>query len=162
MLYIKTNQYNLLYTSVSPHRTITNPTYLLSMEHAQSGKKYQVIPENVTSLSGSPYNARYDIFKVGVFESGVNPTGGTINIDEVGQFYYSIREQVSTTNLNPSLSGEKLEEGLLYLTQDFTDTYYYSGGTVNVYDPTETPTYHILQEDEYHILTEDNNLLRQE
>jgi len=55
-----------------------------------------------------------------------------------------------------------LEEGLLYLTQDFTDTYYYTGGTVNVYDPTETETYHILQENEYHLLAENNDLLTQE
>lgn len=86
----------------------------------------------------------------------------TVNIDEVGQFYYSIRQQSSKTNVDCSLSGDKLEEGLLYLTQDFTDTYYYTGGTVNVYDPTETPTYHILQENEYHLLTENNDLLRQE
>jgi VCBS repeat-containing protein len=72
---------------------------------------------------------------VGVFESGVNPTGGTINIDEVGQFFYSIREQVSSTNLNPSLSGDKLEEGILIVSTDFTDTYYYTGGTGEVYYP---------------------------
>lgn len=162
MLYLSANSYNNLYVSVSPHKTLSNPTYLLCIEHAQSGKKYQVIPENITSISGAPYNARYDILRIGVFESGVNPTGGTVNIDEVGQFYYSIREQISNTNLNPSLSGDKLEEGLLYLTQDFTDTYYYTGGTINVYDPTETPTYHILQEDEYHVLTENNDLLTQE
>lgn len=324
MLYIKGNQFNTVYTSVSPHKTISNPTYLMCLEHAQSGKKYSFIPQNVTSFSGSPYNNRYDLFRFNVSESGVNLTGGTrywtkrkppalvysdcnrynpaallgtdkiyinqtrvlpgivgfiqifldtkdngeiftggtffadgvdlsvpmsfnlegsgcfteripyaqiplattnqgytattftytletnsgrtfsdtlylasikeindiepwkyygdeyqdnfripeypitylgettVNIDEVGQFYYSIRQQSSKTNIDCSLSGDKLEEGLLYLTQDFTDTYYYTGGTVNVYDPTETPTYHILQEDEFHILTEDNNLLTQE
>ena len=161
MLYITGNGYNLLYVSVSPHKTLSNPYYLLSMEHGQTGKKYQVIPENVTSVSGSPYNQRYDILKVGVFESGVNPTGGTINIDEVGQFFYSIREQVSSTNLNPSLSGDKLEEGILIVSTDFTDTYYYSGGTGEVYYP-DTQTYHILQEDEFHLLTENNELLTQE
>ena len=321
MLYIQGNQFNTVYTSVSPHKTISNPTYLMCLEHAQSGKRYSFIPQNVTSFTGSPYNNRYDLFRFKVSESGVNLTGGTrawywqyppnvvnddarlkgtgksypqmnlwnnstlhfltawfdwedvndrmddvnhtgftitindflytgttsiirdargggtdrvnigitpsfigfplneiekisytgtttggtsisntiyvanweevssnepwkyygdenvlpnktypitylgettVNIDEVGQFYYSIREQSSKTNIDCSLSGDKLEEGLLYLTQDFTDTYYYTGGTVNVYDPTETPTYHILQEDEYHILTENNDLLTQE
>jgi len=314
MLYIKSNQFNTVYTSVSPHKTISNPTYLMCLEHAQSGKKYSFIPQNITSFSGSPYNDRYDLFRFKVAESGVDLTGGTrawyyqisptiqyanltqsankgnryifmswegapdgewgvyidspnvgevvtggtwtidgvsvpieqildfgkgnigisvwvdgsntsgttyqysfttnsgrtfsdtlyltsmdeideykpwdyytnpcnvgilpaagcpgypttylgettVNIDEVGQFYYSIREQTSKINTNCSLSGDKLETGLLYLTQDFTDTYYYTGGTVNVYDPTETQTYHILQEDDFHILTEDNNLLTQE
>lgn len=318
MLYIKSNQFNTVYTSVSPHKTISNPTYLMCLEHAQSGKKYSFIPQNITSFSGSPYNDRYDLFRFKVSESGVDLTGGTrawyyqvsptiqyanltqsankgnryifmswevdsqpdidgewgvyidspnvgevvtggtwtidgtsvplerildfgkgnigisiwmedpyldgkvheysfttnsgrtfsdtlylatmnevntirpwnyhsstcnvsvdpregctgypttylgdttVNIDEVGQFYYSIREQVSPINTTCSLSGDKLESGLLYLTQDFTDTYYYTGGTVNVYDPTETETYHILQEDDFHILTENNNLLTQD
>jgi len=322
MLYIEGNKFNTVYTSVSPHKTISNPTYLMCLEHAQSGKKWSFIPQNVTPFSGSPYNNRYDLFRFKVAESGENLTGGTrnwywnyppnlvyndarykgtgksypvmslwtsdalaffnvyfdwedvndrmddindtgytitinnqpytgvtlvirtpsgggidrcsigitpliigfplnqiekisytgtstggtsisntiyvanweqvleaqpwsyygdelsalsnksypitplgttsVNIDEVGQFYYSIREQSSPININCSSSGEKLEEGLLYLTQDFTDTYYYTGGTVNVYDPTETPTYHILQEDEYHLLTENNDLLTQE
>ena len=318
MLYIKSNQFNTVYTSVSPHKTISNPTYLMCLEHAQSGKKYSFIPQNVTPFTGSPYNDRYDLFRFKVAESGVDLTGGTrswyhtlpnatiyddpkykgtgksypqfalwnstinilnirfdwedvndgmdtvndtgftvtindqvytgttavvrdepsgvdrvaialtdvtspvplediykiaytgtttggtsitntiyvatgievqdaepwtyygdssvqlknypitplgetvVNIDEVGQFYYSIREQVSPINTTCSLSGDKLESGLLYLTQDFTDTYYYTGGTVNVYDPTETQTYHILQEDDFHILTENNNLLTQD
>jgi len=321
MLYIEGNKFNTVYTSVSPHKTISNPTYLMCLEHAQSGKRWSFIPQNVTSFSGSPYNNRYDLFRFKVAESGENLTGGTrnwysqnspnyvnddvrlkgtgksypsmypwqsssfgvisfqfdwedvndrmddvndtgftitfndvlytgntiivrdsrgggtdevriattipilgfplneiekisytgtstggtsisntiyvanweevaaaepwtyygdelydglksypitplgetiVNIDEVGQFYYSIREQSSPINIDCSLSGDKLEEGLLYLTQDFTDTYYYTGGTVNVYDPTETPTYHILQEDEYHLLTENNDLLTQE
>ena len=321
MLYIEGNKFNTVYTSVSPHKTLSNPTYLMCVEHAQSGKKWSFIPQNVTSFTGSPYNDRYDLFRFKVAESGENLTGGTrnwygqnspnyvnddvrlkgtgksypnmypwqsstfgvisfqfdwedvndrmddvndtgftitfndilytgttfvardsrgggtdevriativgilgfplneiekisytgtstggtsisntiyvanweevaaaepwkyygdelydglksypitplgettVNIDEVGQFYYSIREQSSPININCSLSGDKLEEGLLYLTQDFTDTYYYTGGTVNVYDPTETPTYHILQEDEYHLLTENNDLLTQE
>ena len=133
MLYLTGNGQNLLYVSVSPHKTLSNPYYLLSMEHAQTGKKFQVIPQNVTSVSGSPYNQRYDILKIDVVSSNQNPTGSTITIDEVGQFYYSIREQISSTNLNPSLSGDKLEEGLLIFTTDFIDTYYYSGGTGEVY-----------------------------
>ena len=323
MLYIESNKFNTVYTTVSPHKTLSNPTYLMCVEHAQSGKKWSFIPQNVTSFTGSPYNDRYDLFRFKVAESGVDLTGGTrawyyqyppnvvyndarykgtgksypimkvwteeelgileiyfdwsdlndrmddindtgftisyndviytsgnivqrparggfidratssftlsslgmplneiekisytgittggtimtntiyvanweevsssqpwryygdnndtptgypafpitflgettVDIDEVGQFYYSIREQTSKINTNCSLSGDKLETGLLYLTQDFTDTYYYTGGTVNVYDPTETDTYHILQEDEYHILTENNNLLTQD
>ncbi len=162
MLYITGSGFNLLYVSVSPHKTLSNPYYLLSMEHAQTGKKYQVIPQNVTQVSGSPYNSRYDILKLGVFNSNPNPTGGTITIDEVGQFYYSIREQVSSTNLNPLLSGDKLEEGLLIFTTDFTDTYYYSGNTGDVYYPPQPSTYYILQENGGHILSENNDLIRTE
>lgn len=77
MLYIQGNQFNTVYTSVSPHKTISNPTYLMCLEHAQSGKRYSFIPQNVTSFTGSPYNNRYDLFRFKVAESGVNLTGGT-------------------------------------------------------------------------------------
>lgn len=135
MLYISGGE-NLLYVSVSMHKTLSNPYYLLSMEHLQTGKKYQVIPENVTSVTGSPYNNRYDILKVGVFETE-DRVNGQVYIDEVGQFFYSIREQVSSTNLDPSLSGEKLEAGILFFDQSFSDTFYYSGETTETYYPIE-------------------------
>ena len=324
MLKISANTDNTIWVNASRNKTLSNPTYLMSLEHKVSGDRKYFIPQNITSFSGrTTYqeDPRVDLFKFGVYESGENLTGGTrswywlrspnyvnddvrlkgtgksypmtnlwqiiglnifivqfdwedvndrmddvndtgftinindqpytgltsvlretrgggtdegrvainptdlgfplneiekisytgtttggtsisntiyvanweevaatlpwnyygdvspniyksypitplgttsVNIDEVGQFYYSIREQSSPININCSSSGEKLEEGLLYLTQDFTDTYYYTGGTVNVYDPTEIPTYHILQEDEYHLLTENNDLLTQE
>lgn len=141
MLYISGGE-NLLYVSVSVHKTLSNPYYLLSMEHLQTGKKYQVIPENVTGVTGSPYNNRYDILKVGVYESE-DRVNGRVYIDEVGQFFYSIREQVSSTNLDPSLSGEKLEAGIMFFDQEFSDTFYYSGGTGETYypvNPTPLPT----------------------
>ena len=135
MLYI-TGGENLLYVSVSPHKTLPNPYYLLSMEHLQTGKKYQVITQNVTNVTVSPYNQRYDILKIGVFETE-DRVNGTVYIDEVGQFFYSIREQVSSTNLNPSLSGDKLEAGILFFDQSFSDTFYYSGETGETYYPVE-------------------------
>ena len=135
MLYISGGE-NLLYVSVSVHKTLSNPYYLLSMEHLQTGKKYQVIPENVTAVTGSPYNNRYDILKVGVYETE-DRVNGRVYIDEVGQFFYSIREQVSSTNLDPSLSGEKLEAGIMFFDQEFSDTFYYSGETTETYYPVE-------------------------
>ena len=141
MLYISGGE-NLLYVSVSMHKTLSNPYYLLSMEHLQTGKKYQVIPENVTAVTGSPYNNRYDILKVGVYETE-DRVNGRVYIDEVGQFFYSIREQVSSTNLDPSLSGEKLEAGIMFFDQAFSDTFYYTGGTGETYypvEPTPLPT----------------------
>lgn len=77
MLYIESNKFNTVYTTVSPHKTLSNPTYLMCVEHAQSGKKWSFIPQNVTSFTGSPYNDRYDLFRFKVAESGVDLTGGT-------------------------------------------------------------------------------------
>lgn len=310
MLYLSSNTTNIIYTSVSVHKTLSNPTYLMSLTHQQTGKRWSFIPQNITSISGTPYNNRYDLFKFNIAESGVNLTGGTkgwywqtppstvysdsrysgtsksylrinpivvnngfyqvirdfsntsetitggtmtlngisltsisvgnfnnieanswyilgnsqgdnsgllqvimktnlgntisesyyvtsiqnayneqpwtyygyssvgqlteinlpityidtptVNIDEIGEFRYSIREQINPVNLNPQFTTEVLETGIAYMYQGFDDIYYDKGGDDVVYNPSETQTYHILQENEYHILTEDNNLLRQE
>lgn len=50
----------------------------MSLEHKVSGDKTYFIPQNISSFSGSSaYDPRVDIFKFGVFEEGVNLTGGT-------------------------------------------------------------------------------------
>ena len=298
MLYLTGNSTNVIYTNVSSNKTLSNPTYLMSLTHAQTGKRWSFIPQNITSYSGNPYNSRYDIFKFDISDSQpenltggtnsyywqtppstvyqdsrysgtnksyvrINPiapnvfgvyqvirdlsdtneelTGGTItlngtslvsvgvsqfdvlngnswsiqgtsngvllsqsgklevtmetnsgntisetyyvtsmnnvnntepwtyygysdkgdlttvnlpithidtpsvNIDEIGEFTYSIREQVNPVNLNPSLAMNQLEVGLGYITELFSDQYYDSEEVSEVYDPdldypTPTPT----------------------
>ena len=297
MLYLSGNSDNVIYTEVSANKTLSNPTYLMSLTHAQTGKRWTFIPQNVSSYSGAPYNDRYDIFKFNIsggtqdltggtrawywqwspydtngqddrylgsnkvylrqipisetlmivqfevdwstddrFETGVKPdginfyindiewtgntntqdkagvdngqiqtvqiaigaafpatfqqeykfsyeftgTGGTvwsgsyyvptivevereqpwslygdsnlnnytnitlppthintpvINIDEIGEFTYSIREQSNPINLDPSLSMEQLEVGLAYITEGFTDTFYDNSESSTVYNP---------------------------
>jgi len=288
----------------------------MSLTHQQTGKRWSFIPQNITNISGSPYNQRYDLFKFNISESGVNLTGGTnvwywqtppssvygdsrysgtginylrlqpivpnlfgtislyvdfdneneqltggtmtlngeslssivvedslspynnawnirgtlsttnglydksgkleisaqsnsgntyggtyyvvsissinsiqpwtyygydnisqiilvnlpityletptVDIDEIGEFRYSIREQINPVNLNPEYTTEILETGLAYVYQAFSDIYYDKGGDDVVYNPSAPETYHILQENEYHILTENNDLLTQE
>jgi len=316
MLYLSANTTNVIYTSVSVHKTLSNPTYLMSLTHQQTGKRWSFIPQNITNISGSPYNQRYDLFKFNIGESGVNLTGGTnawywqtppssvyqdsrysgtginylrlqpvvsnlfgtitlyvdfdneneqltggtitlngeslsnivvedslspynnawnitgtlsttnglydksgkleisaqsnsgntyggtyyvvsissidsmqpwtyygyadifnitlvnlpityletptVDIDEIGEFRYSIREQINPVNLNPQYTTEILETGLAYVYQAFDDIYYDKGGNDVVYNPSSPETNHILQENGFHILTENNELLTQE
>ena len=316
MLYLSANTTNVIYTSVSVHKTLSNPTYLMSLTHQQTGKRWSFIPQNITNISGSPYNQRYDLFKFNMGESGVNLTGGTnawywqtppssvyqdsrysgtginylrlqpivsnlfgtitlyvdfdneneqltggtitlngeslsnivvedslspynnawnitgtlsttnglydksgkleisaqsnsgntyggtyyvvsissidsmqpwtyygyadisnitfvnlpityletptVDIDEIGEFRYSIREQINPVNLNPQYTTEILETGLAYVYQAFDDIYYDKGGNDVVYNPSSPETNHILQENGFHILTENNELLTQE
>lgn len=286
MLYLSANSENVIYTEVSANKTLSNPTYLMSLTHAQTGKNWSFIPQNVSSYSGSPYNDRYDIFKFTISGGTQNLTGGTlayyhqwppavvyqdsrnagtdkwylilnpvlsfvgqhqlrydfsdpnieitgatvtldgtsltigsiqnetslgqnvwniiatlssgemdlegelevtaetnsgttltktwyvtslsnvfnvepwtfygyddkgdiigktlpvthidtpfINIDEIGEFAYSIREQSNPINLTPSLAMEKLEVGLAYITEGFTDTFYDNSESSTVYNP---------------------------
>lgn len=285
MLYLSANSENVIYTEVSANKTLSNPTYLMSLTHAQTGKNWSFIPQNVSSYSGSPYNDRYDIFKFTISGGTQNLTGGTlayyhqntpavvysdsrnagtdkwylimnpvlpvvgqhqlrydfsddnieitgatvtldgtslsvtltnetgngqntwlvqtsvsggnmdlvgelevtaetnsgttltkswyvtsltkvldvepwtfygyddkgdiigktlpvthidtpfINIDEIGEFAYSIREQSNPINLTPSLAMNKLEVGLGYITEGFTDTFYDNSESSTVYNP---------------------------
>lgn len=79
MLYLTGNSENIIYTNVSVNKELSNPTYLMSLTHQQTGKKWTFIPQNITSYSGSPYNGRYDIFKFNLVDENTPEdfTGGT-------------------------------------------------------------------------------------
>lgn len=79
MLYLSANTNNVIYTSVSVHKTLSKPTYLMTLTHQQTGKRWSFIPQNITSFSGSPYNQRYDLFKFNIVDENTpeDLTGGT-------------------------------------------------------------------------------------
>ena len=79
MLYLTGNSENVIYTNVSVNKELSNPTYLMSLTHQQTGKKWTFIPQDISSFSGSPYNSRYDIFKFNLVDENTPEdfTGGT-------------------------------------------------------------------------------------
>ena len=80
MLKISANTDNIIWVNASRNKTLSNPTYLMSLEHRVSGDRKYFIPQNITSFSGrTTYqeDPRVDLFKFGVYESGENLTGGT-------------------------------------------------------------------------------------
>jgi hypothetical protein len=81
MLYLTGNSENIIYTNVSVNKELSNPTYLMSLTHQQTGKNWTFIPQNITPQSGSPYNSRYDIFKFNLVDENTpeDLTGGTLS-----------------------------------------------------------------------------------
>jgi hypothetical protein len=80
MIKISANTDNTIWVNASRNKTLSNPTYLMSLEHKVSGDRKYFIPQNITSFSGSTTyqeDPRVDLFKFGVYESGENLTGGT-------------------------------------------------------------------------------------
>jgi hypothetical protein len=80
MLKISANTDNTIWVNASRNKTLSNPTYLMSLEHKVSGERKYFIPQNITSISGrTTYqeDPRVDLFKFGVYDSGENLTGGT-------------------------------------------------------------------------------------
>jgi hypothetical protein len=106
MLIIRKNQINNLIATVSMNKTLNNPYYLFSFRHITSKERVSFIPEVITS------NNRYDKFRfvegVATNTSTVPPT---IHFEYLGQYYYSIYEQISSTNTDPALAYNKLESG---------------------------------------------------
>jgi hypothetical protein len=107
MLIVRKNQVNNLIATVSMNKTLPNPYYLFSFQHIASKERISFIPEVITS------NVRYDKFRF--IEGGnVNLSGTPPEVwfgNYLGQYYYSIYEQVSSTNTDIRLAYNKLESG---------------------------------------------------
>jgi len=106
MLIIRKNQTNNLIATVSMNKTLSNPYYLFSFQHIASKERVSFIPQVITS------NTRYDKFRF-VESPNVDLTASTPSVyfEYIGQYYYSIYEQISSTNTNPALTYNKLESG---------------------------------------------------
>jgi hypothetical protein len=104
------------------NKTLPNPYYLFSFQNIASKERISFIPEVITS------NVRYDKFRF--IEGGnVNPTGTPPEIwfgNNLGQWYYSIYEQLSPTNTDIRLTYNKLESGraILIVGDDTNDCFF--------------------------------------
>lgn len=111
MLLITKGESKNWYLTLTEKVTITNPTYLFSVTHRQTEKQYNFI---LTDISG--FKERYNEFFV---------NENTYNFFE-GEYNYVVYAQTSTTNLNPSLANEQVEEGLLKVQLSSQNEVYYT------------------------------------
>jgi hypothetical protein len=106
MLIIRKNETNNLVVTVSMNKTLSNPTYLFSFQHIASKERISFIPQPLSS------NTRYDKFRfVESVNQDLSVSPPSVFFQYLGQYYYSVYEQLSPTNLNPSLAYNKLESG---------------------------------------------------
>lgn len=92
--------------TVSMNKTLANPYYLFSFQHIASKERISFIPQVITS------NVRYDKFRfVEAQTTNLSTTPPQVFFEYLGQYYYSIYEQVSSGNTDPSLAFNKLESG---------------------------------------------------
>ena len=122
MLIIRKNQVNNIIATVSMNKTLPNPYYLFSFQNIASKERISFIPEVITS------NVRYDKFRF--IETGnVNLSTIPPQIwfgNDLGQWYYSVYEQLSPTNTDISLAYNKLESGraILMVDNDTNDCFF--------------------------------------
>lgn len=106
MLIIRKNQTNNPIATVSMNKTLANPYYLFSFQHIASKERVSFIPQVLTS------NVRYDKFRFAEAPTtNLSLIPPQVNFPYLGQYYYSIYEQASSANTNPSLAYNKLESG---------------------------------------------------
>jgi hypothetical protein len=120
MLQINKAQSKSWYLTLSEKTTIVNPKYLFSITQRQSNKTTNFILTDI-----SAYKERYNKFNV---------TEGTTFLVDAGEFLYKIYAQTSSTNLNPSLANELVEEGILKVDFEVERTEYSVDLTEKIYE----------------------------
>ena len=122
MLIIRKNQVNNLIATVSMNKTLPNPYYLFSFQNIASKERISFIPEVITS------NVRYDKFRF-IETPNTNLSVIPPQVDfgnNLGQWYYSIYEQLSPTNTDIALAYNMLENGraVLIVDNDTNDCFF--------------------------------------
>lgn len=105
---INQNTTNSLTFTLTDMSTLTSPVYLFQFRNVTEKVSYYCIMAD-TSL----YKDRYNEF---VFTEGTDlPLVGQLILGAGGQYEYFVYEQISTTNLDPTLATGLVESGLMDL-----------------------------------------------
>jgi hypothetical protein len=106
MLIIRKSQTNNLIATVSMNKTLPNPYYLFSFQHIASKERTSFYPQVITS------NVRYDKFRfVEAPTTNLSVVPPQVNLEYLGQYYYSIYENITSGSTDISLAYNKLESG---------------------------------------------------
>ena len=98
MLLITKGETKFWYLTLTEKVTISNPKFLFSVTHRQTMKEYNFLLTDV-----SAFKERYNKFSI---------NENTYNFFE-GEYMYEVYAQTSSTNLDPTLANESVEEGIL-------------------------------------------------
>lgn len=103
---IRKNETNNLIATVSMNKTLPNPYYLFSFQHIASKERISFYPQVITS------NVRYDKFRfVEAPNTNLSTSPPQVYFEYVGQYYYSIYENITSGSTDISLAYNKLESG---------------------------------------------------
>lgn len=88
------------------NKTLPNPYYLFSFQHIASKERTSFYPQVITS------NVRYDKFRfVETSTTNLSVVPPQVNLEYLGQYYYSIYENITSGSTDISLAYNKLESG---------------------------------------------------
>jgi hypothetical protein len=144
MLQINKAESKSWYLTLTEKTTISTPTYLFSLTHRLTNTAYNFILTDT-----SAYVERYNEFPI--------TEGTTVTLD-AGEYQYEIYAQTSTTNLDPALANELVEEGIVKVDFDVSRTQYTVTLNEKIYEieAPETIAYLLLESGDF-LLQEDNS-----
>ncbi len=88
------------------NKTLPNPYYLFSFQHIASKDRISFYPQVITS------NIRYDKFRfVESSSTNLSVVPPQVNFEYIGQYYYSIYENITSGSTDINLAYNKLESG---------------------------------------------------
>ena len=126
MIILEQGQENLVYAVASRNKLLNGGNnYLFSLYNKLSEERFRFIPYRLPV--NTTYPPRYDEFEIKIDLNSPqsltgNTSGFTTNVWLTeGEYYYKIYQQNSAINLNPSLSTDVVDEGMLYVSGTTTD-----------------------------------------
>jgi hypothetical protein len=101
-----------VYFTLKERQTLTSPNYLFIFTQRTTNREVAFVKTNASDTSTA--KDRYNRF--------------TFDVDQlfcgfIGEYHYEVREQSSTSNLDPTLSGKILETGMMRLNEAPEDSY---------------------------------------
>lgn len=118
MIYLNQGELNQAAVVASRNKQLGGSvTYLWSMMHKLTGQKWRFIPFRVPQTVD--YSPSYDLFCITIDDTiPQSLTGNTVcgdcNVHLIpGEYYIKIYEQLSTTNLDPALSYDVVNETIV-------------------------------------------------
>jgi hypothetical protein len=104
MILINKNQANVIALTLTEKVSLSNPYFLFEFNNDQSKASSFFIASDISSQQ-----ARYNKFSI-TEKNSPNALAGEVSLAP-GFYHYTIREQASSTNLNPASSGAIVETG---------------------------------------------------
>jgi hypothetical protein len=112
MVNLTTGTVATVYFTLTEKQTLGSPNYLFLFTQRTTNREVAFVKLNATDTS--PAKDRYNRFSFDVDQ---------LFCGFIGEYHYEIREQSSTSNLDPTLSGKVLETGMMRLNEPAEDAY---------------------------------------
>lgn len=116
LIHLKENSANTVILTLKEKATLSSPTYLFHFRNDITGADYYVISADVSTATG-----RYNKFTI--TEGVDDQLNGSVLLGEGGYYSYTIYEQSSPSNLDPTLATGVVERGKMLLLNEFNNNF---------------------------------------